>query len=223
MTTLRVIGDIHGDYGWYVKTVGKANYKGISTFQLGDFGIGFAGKGQVKKDEKWMIDSLGFGERNRFGPGNHDNPDHCRRSPLSVGYHNYFPDMDMFWAGGAWSIDQAQRTEHVDWWSEEEMSYGEMMKCLDLYERSKPRIVISHDGPWEVLCYMFPYVMMSGGDGSNTSRLLQSMFEIHQPEIWLFGHHHQNIVHDVSGTNFRCIGINSYFDVEIPDWDGVWK
>lgn len=223
MAKLRIFGDIHGDYQWYIKHVQKANYHGISTFQLGDFGIGFGGKGQAEKDEKWLTDSLGFALMNRFGPGNHDNPLYCRNSPLCVGYYNYFPQMDVFWSGGAYSVDKDWRTEHINWWKEEEMPYSDMMECTHLYQKNLPSIMISHDAPWEVVGYMFPHCLLDGGDGSMTNKHLSNLFSIHKPKLWFFGHHHKTMTYELDGTKFMCIGIKDYVDIDIPNWDGKWK
>lgn len=222
MSLLRVIADIHGDYGWYIKTVQKANYKGIPTFQLGDFGIGFLGRREEEKDEKWLTDSLNLAPMNRFGPGNHDNPLYCRNSPLCVGYYNYFPNMDMFWAGGAYSIDKDWRTEGVNWWRGEEMSYSDMLEATDLYQRNLPSIMTSHDAPWEVVGNMFPHCLLDGGDGSMTNKFLSNLLSIHRPKIWLFGHHHKTMTWEDQGTKFICVGEREYIDIDVPGWDGKW-
>lgn len=221
MATLRVIGDIHGDYEWYVKTVKKANYKGIYTFQLGDFGIGFGGKGNMEKDEKWLTDSLGFAPMNRFGPGNHDNPLHCRNSPLCVGYWKWLQNMNMFWAGGAYSIDREWRTEYINWWRDEEMSYSTMLEAQESYQQNLPGIMTSHDGPWSVVCEMYPHYV--NDKGSMTGKFLDNLLAIHRPKIWLFGHHHVNTTLEIDGTKFVCVGERQYLDIEIPGWNGSWE
>lgn len=225
MTKLRVIGDIHGDYGWYLKTVQKANRKGISTFQIGDFGLGFAGKGQDEKDEKWLTDSLNLKEHNRFGPGNHDNPLHMRSSPMSVGYHKHLSEIDAYWIGGARSYDQDWRTPFVNWWPGEELTYSEAEDAFLGYSKSLPSIMLSHDGPTEAVTYMFPHCLMDGSSeyrGGRTPQILQKCFEHHQPKVWFFGHWHKSMEYILNGTRFVCVGVREYIDIDIPGWDGKW-
>lgn len=47
---------------------------------------------------------------------------------------------------------------------------------------------------------LFPYT-----DKSITRNLLQSMFEEHQPKLWLFGHHHRSKRKEINGTEFICV------------------
>ena len=40
---------------------------------------------------------------------------------------------------------------------------------------------------------------------SRTELMLQSMFEIHQPDYWIYGHHHKFLEKDFNGTHFVCL------------------
>ena len=98
---------------------------------------------------------------------------------------------------GAWSIDRIHRTENISWWANEELNYKEMQQALDFYSANKPRIMITHDYPHEVRKELFGIK-----DKSITPTGLQAMFEVHQPEIWVFGHHHESVNKVINGTRF---------------------
>jgi hypothetical protein len=40
---------------------------------------------------------------------------------------------------------------------------------------------------------------------SVTAQALDSAFEKHQPELWIFGHHHVNVDVTIKGTRFICL------------------
>jgi predicted phosphodiesterase len=48
---------------------------------------------------------------------------------------------------------------------------------------------------------------------TRTGLALQAMFEIHQPEVWLFGHWHINKVQKIGATNFICLAELSFIDI----------
>lgn len=51
--------------------------------------------------------------------------------------------------------------------------------------------------------------------GNITSDGLQAMFEIHQPDIWIFGHHHKSIDTIVNGTRFICLKEADYITIDL--------
>ena len=52
-----------------------------------------------------------------------------------------------FFVRGGNSIDKKYRTPKFDWWPEEELSFAEGTKALELYESLKPEIVSYLDIP----------------------------------------------------------------------------
>jgi len=112
----------------------------------------------------------------------------------------------LFFVRGAWSIDQKYRFEHrLNWYVREQMSLQEMEKALDAYEKEKPEFVVSHTAPTIIMKHIFGennYVV------SATSRLLEMMFQVHAPKIWIFGHLHIPFDEYIDDTHF--IGLNAY-------------
>ena len=184
------VGDFHGD-------LESLPVLGCPVVQVGDLGIGFV---RPHEDAKWVASRDDFW----FIRGNHDNPDLCRQHPRYLG--DWGSHQFMFWVSGAWSIDQNFRTEGVSWWRDEELSYADGQKALADYIAAKPRLVISHDGPSSLFVEDGPMELWQFRP-STTATLLQAMYEAHQPEAWLFGHHHERKDFTLGMTRFRCLNI----------------
>ena len=212
--SIAIIGDIHGDFSWWLNAISDLNSKGHHTIQIGDFGIGFKhtdewnryfGGADVRHTTDVSIHTLA--EMNSAFVGNHDNPESAQNSPLFLEKFGYDEATDIFWIGGAFSIDQHWRVEGESWWREEELSHAEKIRCLELYEKSKPMTVLSHDGPIDILKEMFPeYMLHEENIPSSTQNFLQHLYEIHQPTGWYFGHHHVSRHVHTETTQFQCIG-----------------
>jgi predicted phosphodiesterase len=188
---MRYIGDVHGKMKQYV-----AITQGIeASIQVGDFGAGFSPLPNIDINH-------------RFIRGNHDDPAICAKSP------NWIPDgtidNDTFFVGGAYSIDKDDRTIGRDWWDDEEISWGKLNELIDVYANVKPRIMVTHDCPRQIATTLWSFLLTGG---SRTSSALQAMLEIHQPEIWLFGHYHTNINKVINGTQFICLAELEYIDI----------
>lgn len=220
------IGDVHGKIKSY-RNIIRALPEGSKSLQLGDMGLGFKGvhlyaKGSM--DRGW----------HRFIRGNHDGPEACRKHPCYLGDYGYLPEERLFYLGGAWSIDQAYRTEDVSWWRDEELSYEALDKAYQLYVQCRPKIVATHEAPSKAAFQMLERLMLPAkyvghapcptdqnvrlkGDeyayykaklgcvNTRTSQALQRMFEEHQPEWWGFGHYHLTTEFKIGPTNFFCL------------------
>lgn len=207
MTKTRIIGDIHGKYFDY-RMVLRGCEKSV---QIGDFGIGFA------KDHwhKMVNEAMEVEPTHRFIRGNHDDPAKCyeMRGFIDDGT---FED-GVFYVGGAWSIDQAYRTEGVSWWPEEELSYEELQEVIDTYRTIKPRVMITHDCPTTIAWEMFISRWNSKQIKTRTAEAFQQMFEYHQPDFHFFGHWHETRQLTLFGTRFVCLGELNYIDVDLSD------
>ncbi len=192
-TDVVLVGDIHGNFKQIIKTAHK--HKNQLVIQIGDFGIGFSKNPKPK-----------FPENLRFIRGNHDDPAKCQINPHYLGDFGFIPELDLFYVSGAWSIDEAKRVEGVDWWRDEQLNARQMNEAFDLYAKTKPKFVVSHD------CPLFLYQemnytnkpMIQGGDYS-TPKFLESMWNYHRPAMWLYGHHHHYFTKNVKGTRFICL------------------
>jgi len=212
--TTRIIGDTHGK--WYdYQLITNPNIGNVeSSIQVGDFGIGFSG-------EYWHGRVNDFHTENpnhRFIRGNHDNPEMCKTEMVG-----YIPDgtieNDVMFIGGAWSIDQEWRVKDQDWWEDEELSYEELDRLINVYEVMKPRIMITHDCPTIAAYEMFVKhgKTLAGTNQfkTRTAEAFQAMFEIHQPEFHFFGHWHQTKKEIINGTTFHCLGECDFIDFDL--------
>lgn len=198
-----VIGDVHGFTKTYQKWLRQNLDPSIKTIQIGDMGLGFAGVGLHPMDDN-----------HKFFRGNHDSPEKCRAHKNYLGDYGYDQSTGVFHVAGAWSIDRAWRIEGISWWYDEELSYIELDKVIELYKQSKPRFVLSHEAPSKaakalLLDLSGPYFAAKMECSmSRTSEALQLMLDSHQPEQWIFGHYHVDKEFTVPNytTKFRCVG-----------------
>ena len=198
------IGDVHGNTLNYQRALLLRKFQGQRTFQLGDMGLGFRGVPGLQ--EQYM--SKGD---HKFIRGNHDNPAECKLYPWYAGDYGYDETDGIFWLGGAFSIDYMGRIPGKSWWEDEELSYTELSKAIDLYIEKKPKYVLSHEAPARISEYLLT-VVLPGFRGykldcmaSRTAGALQEMLDTHRPVEWVFGHYHVNQSFEWRGTKFTCV------------------
>lgn len=179
-----IFGDTHGDNSEYERVRKTTNH----SVHLGDYGAGFVKLPQPDLRHVWI-------------PGNHDNPAIANTAKDCLGYWGF--KGDFFFVGGAASLDRDQRVPFVDWWPDEEMSNSEVERCLALYVKVKPHLVLSHDCPYSVMPLQ----------RSRTNMLLQRMWEIYQPARWFYGHHHVSREDRIGNTLFHCVGKMEYVEI----------
>lgn len=189
------IGDVHGKWTRYRDLIDGQT----DTVQLGDFMVGY--KMSNHAAEARILERMEDGNH-RFIRGNHDNPAACKATS------RWIPDGTVegayMFMGGAYSIDRAALIEGADWWADEELSTGELGEMIDLYEETKPSIMVTHDAPEKVARQLFS-LHPSGVSASRTRRALDIMLDIHRPDAWVFGHWHKSRRQIIEGTEFICL------------------
>ena len=199
---LTVIGDVHGKFEAYHELTKRNKY----TFQLGDFGYS-----NTLQKFSLLVDPI----YHKFGQGNHDQHDQLKYTKGFIGrYGSFSHGISFFWVGGAYSIDMHLRTvnqrkgEPPTWFPEEQLSFVESQLCFDEYLREKPEVVISHECP-NFVNIGDPMMTAAFGLPSNfasyTAQFLTSLFRVHKPEMWIFGHHHRSWTKKIDGCEFRCL------------------
>lgn len=202
----RLIGDVHGHHGRYVNLIKKAEW----SVQLGDMGFDYS-----------KFDSIDE-NRHRFVPGNHDNydnlPPHAFQADwgqVSMGH------VDFFYIRGAYSVDKMYRIPGRSWWPQEEMEYASGQQLVDTIALLQPKMILSHDCP--TICA--EYGVLTNGmklRPSFTSQLLQIVWQVWQPDIWVFGHHHHDWDMTIEKTRFICLNELSSLDL-YPDGKMVFN
>ena len=76
----------------------------------------------------------------------------------------------------------------------------------------QPSIVLSHDGPQN-----FVQAVFGIRDKSRTRQALQAAYELHQPDLWIYGHHHERREFvSPEGICFICLPELGYVDLKLP-------
>ena len=186
--SLLVIGDVHGKIDNYWKILQK--HKKGRSIQVGDFGF--------KKQHDWHLNNIDW-TQHQINFGNHDDYTFLNE-PHSLSNWSYSYESKIMTVRGAFSVDKEFRIKDIDWWENEELNYEEMSNAIGHYLFNKPKIMITHDCPQSVREFLFGIT-----DKSLTTNGLQQMFELHQPDLWIFGHHHKSKTETINGTKFICL------------------
>ena len=158
-------------------------------------------------------------EQHKWVYGNHDNPDLCVGHPNCLGHFGYIEEAGIFFISGGYSVDFGSRTAGLDWWPNEELSEEQLKEVVKLYETVKPRVVVSHECPPVAQMALFP------GDSkrlaqNRTLLTMHDLYQIHQPEFWVFGHYHRTKGKQIGKTFFRCVGIQQKVEMKAISWAG---
>ena len=194
----QVIGDTHGLIDSYIRLTRKYDY----TVQIGDMGFNY----------NRIINEVNPNNHRFFG-GNHDN-----YSILDIVPHNLgdFGERQLngtkfFFVRGAFSIDVAYRQPMFSWWPNEELSEGQFLNCLEMYQLIKPDLVLTHEAPSAIVDMIGNHqVLRNFGFNpetfeSRTQYYLQLMLDYHKPSMWVFGHHHKDVNITYKGCEFICL------------------
>ena len=216
---LRIIGDVHGKLREYCNIAKAASH----SLQLGDMAHNYDQLGYEREYAK-LND-----EDHKFFGGNHDNYDMYNDLPYSLGDWGVetLGGVKYFFVRGAFSIDHKQRkTYHAQtgikvWWEQEELTITQANKCLHDYIHAQPNVVITHGCP-KIISEIIgnTAILVSFGYQpdqftTTTQRLLQAMLEIHQPDMWIFGHFHHSWKTIQKGVKFQCLDELDFVDLEI--------
>lgn len=191
---LRVISDIHEKGDIYKSLIKDVE----ASVQLGDLGFNYS-----------FMEDVDPAKHKVFG-GNHDNYDLIGSLPHNLGDSGLVTHggVTFFFVRGANTIDSPGRIPGVSIWPErEQLGYQESNLALEQYDQARPSIMITHD------CPTYPASAM-GLPPNHTRKLLWEMFGIHQPKIWVFGHHHRMI--DMKKSGCRFMGLpkeGGYLDI----------
>lgn len=185
MKTL-LIGDVHG---WSNKHLGIAKTVPY-TLQVGDLGFRY----------RYLLDELDP-ECHKFIGGNHDNYDILKTGAIPHYLEDYGVWRGLAYVRGAYSVDRQWRTQGLDWWPEEEIEASKLPEIEAWWRAQKPRVLVTHEAPQGV----FGLLGIPDPIKTKTASFLQHLWEIHQPEEWYHGHHHQSLAYTAEGTRFRCL------------------
>lgn len=202
--SVMLLGDVHGDTNNALMMVQLAQQGDLKVIlQLGDFG--FMGQG-VDRFIHMLNRALKRADIHLFWiDGNHENHDRLDMWPLNAhGYHDIHTNIHHLprgfrwtWGGckflacgGAFSIDKANRTEYLSWWSQEAITQADIYRC-----GTEPAdVLVSHDVPEGVLDPYGPWTSGSNKDlwpesAANRERL-RAVVDAVRPRLVVHGHTH---------------------------------
>ena len=119
MTEILIAGDLHGKWAAYTDIL--RSKQPTRSIQVGDFGWGFS-PNSILQDRIHAVLTKTPGDHQYFR-GNHDDPVACANHEFCLPDVHYEADTGIMWCAGANSIDAAYRTEGLDWWADEDLSY----------------------------------------------------------------------------------------------------
>lgn len=212
---LRIIGDVHCKIDGYLKIAREAEY----SLQLGDFGF----------TSSWnVLNYSGLNPDNhKVLPGNHDDYDILHESWFNLGDfgEDTIGGVTVFFIRGGISIDRTYReAERINrgprtWWSQEELSFSQMLACMRAYREAKPSIVVSHVPAASFSSVMCPDDKILTDFGFHkgfkeaTQLLGDELLKIHRPKFWYSGHFHKSFRDEIGGTTFIGLAELEYVDV----------
>jgi Icc-related predicted phosphoesterase len=115
--------------------------------------------------------------------------------------------------GGAHSADRQFRTSGYDWWPQEQLTEDDLGWIIERYLRTKPAVMVTHDCPVGVAPLVNSH---HSRERTRTSNSLQLMWEAHQPELWIFGHHHVSFDRMANRTRFVCLAELEARNFDLP-------
>lgn len=212
-----IFGDTHGRLNNYIELANKHG----QSLHLGDVGFRYDDLLELHPDNHKCIG------------GNHENYErsslyYFRKWPYFLGDYGTVPHIaDSFYVRGAWSIDWEIREKsraigyQRSWWPEEELTTDRLEEAIQLYKQLKPNYMFSHECPFSVLPHVTnPAFVRNFGYyepliKTKTNQALQTMFDIHRPKLWFFGHYHINKKVQDGPTTFICVGEGQYYELDL--------
>ncbi|MCP4315722.1 MAG: hypothetical protein GY789_06795 [Hyphomicrobiales bacterium] len=199
---VRFIGDVHGKFEQYVSLIEGVD----ASIQVGDMGLGFFAPSPdgVTAPPEPRFDVMRREGNHRFIRGNQDDPTACAQHCLCIA--DGHSEGDMFFCGGALSVNLKDRTKGLNWWPDEELSEPELARIREKYLDERQPIMVTHDCPHAIAKAILSHNNIDKGVAiSRTRQAFQRMWEQYKPQIWVFGHWHMSMDALISGTRFICL------------------
>jgi hypothetical protein len=188
----------------------------MTVLHVGDFGLDWPGPKRGRYESKLNRYLLELGVTLIVSGGNHDNWDTLEKLPVEAdglatfrsnirvlprGGRTLTDGLVVGALGGAFSVDQAQRTEGKDWWRNEEPTREDAQK---LVAGGPVDILIFHDAPAGVpLKGDFKPPLAVRSRAEQTRVLLRQVVDTLAPPNVFCGHWHQRRIHELTHQDGR--------------------
>ena len=219
--TLRIIGDVHGQVDFVLKRGGRTYLDLIADCEY-SVQVGDMGDAETYAELTASVDP----RQHRFFGGNHDHYHDLPTHSLGDFGMVELGGFEFFFVRGARSSDKDKLLERGKqlgrqlWYPEEELPESQHDTILDNYREARPQIVLTHTCPSHIVPFIHDHIKQKAWfpvetrtSVSTTNELLERMFQAHKPRLWCFGHYHHDWHYHEDGTDFRCVGELSHFDV----------
>lgn len=195
-----ILSDVHGNI-LRCQDVALRN-PGTPIVQLGDLGVGFVPREVIENLPPNFF----------FFPGNHDNRKIAVTMDKCMGHFGPYFGESIFIVSGADSKDKEMRTEGVNWWPDEELTYEQGQRCIDEWAGGKAQVIVSHDAPQRLVEAFFLIY-----DRSRTRQILDAMVEARKPKLVIFGHHHRPFSQHHKGVEYVGLKIDQTITLDINE------
>lgn len=216
-----VVGDTHHNITAFIGVCLEALRLGITCLiSVGDFGY----LPQVPEGREFIAAVDHFLKKCRLQlivvDGNHDDILALRALELDEagmgiinararyagrGLHWNISGVEFLSIGGATSMDAYRRTQGIDWWAQENISYADANAAIDA---GPADVVISHETPDEVTLRFVPLGDENAAQANRNA--LRAIVEAVRPSLLVHGHHHHRRTADLvleSGKTLRIEGL----------------
>jgi hypothetical protein len=217
-------GDTHANVAFLRRVYVEAEAAKVEAIiQLGDFGFwpGRPFGDRFLGAASDCVDRIGIPLY--FVDGNHEDHealDHLADEPVEVvdgvtwlprGVVSTFGSSRVLSYGGAVSVDQHLRTPGHDWFSDEVPSLEQQRRAV---EAPQVDVIVAHDIPLGVeLSLTYPVTEQIDRQCANHRAFCRSLYNLHQPMLWLGGHYHQRVT-EVVGQGVVEVLAHDYAPVE---------
>lgn len=210
-----IAGDWHINTDWAVKTLERIADAGVSTvYHVGDFGFWPGQYGQdylkavqdtLERLDQTILVTMGNHDdyvlANSLTPACDGSLPVTERISIAPRGHRWSVDGVSFVSlGGAASINFQDLTEGIDWWREEAITYGDVMRTAG---GGHADVMIAHDAPNGVPALS----MNSKNDNSKLSvealhyaaesrHMMTHAVDGVRPELFFHGHYHKAYIND---------------------------
>lgn len=211
------IGDTHGEWGklnTILNELYQKNKTDLNVIITGDFGFWpFINEFNLSKIK------IRSNIKIFFCPGNHENwfelekieKENPNKKIIEIHKNIFYctfgaileiENKKIMFCGGAESIDKNHRTIGYDWFPNEIISYGDMLK-LD-QEIKTVDIIVSHTCP-DFIFKQMKFKTFFNKNSDPSCKYLTQIFQMYTPKLWFFGHFHfyQKIL--TNQTTFICL------------------
>lgn len=228
-----LVGDIHGNFG-HLKNVIERTEEHI-IIQVGDFGLGFNTTDRdlarledindlLKAKSKFLYAIRGNHDNPRFWNGDYD--DKFSNLILVPDYSVFHLDgRNIFFLGGAISIDRRSREEHISYWKDEGVDYNEDTLKYVMRKYGEIDIIVTHTAPAfappsefnDLVHHYCKYDSTLEAELLAERYLMTRMFDImskaYDIKEYFYGHFHSDTHSEFYGTKFNLLGIGSVIKI----------